>query len=144
MRRGTVFVALLLVLTSCARGNNPGAPESPTSTVEVTMRDDNTYEPPEIEVIAGETVRFVIKNAGKLRHEFLIGTVAQHKEHETLMAEGEQHGGQHGGELPGLSLAPGEEQDFTYTFSSKKELIFGCHEPQHFESGMRGEFRYRE
>lgn len=106
------------------------------------MRDDNTYEPPEIEVDAGETVRFVVVNAGKLRHEFLIGTVAQHQGHETRMAEGGEHGGHNGGELPGLSVAPGDEQDFVYTFPAKKQLLFACHEVGHFEAGMKGDFRY--
>lgn len=145
MRLGTAFVAVLLILTSCARGSSPGSSASPVATVEVTMRDDNTYEPREIEVERGRAVRFVVVNAGKLRHEFLIGNVAQHQEHETQMAEGEKHGGQHGEEeLPGLGVAPGDKQDFTYTFPAGRELIFACHEPGHFEAGMRGEFRYRD
>jgi uncharacterized cupredoxin-like copper-binding protein len=106
------------------------------------MRDDNTYEPPEIEVDVGETVRFVVVNAGKLQHEFLIGTLVQHQEHETQMAEGGEHAG-HGEELPGLIVAPGGEKDFVYTFPARKELLFACHEAGHFEGGMKGEFRYR-
>jgi uncharacterized cupredoxin-like copper-binding protein len=106
------------------------------------MRDNNTYDPSVIEVKAGQALRFVIINAGTLRHEFLIGTPVQHEDHETEMGESEGHGGQHGGNLPGLSVAPGDEQDFTYTFPAEEELIFACHEPEHFEAGMKGEFRY--
>ncbi len=107
------------------------------------MRDDNTYEPSEIEVAKGQTIRFVVANEGAVRHEFLIGTQAEHDKHATQMQEDGAHGGEHGSTLPGVSVDAGGEQDFTYTFPSSKRLIFGCHEPGHFEAGMKGEFRFR-
>ena len=40
------------------------------------------FKPRVIEVKAGETVRFVLKNEGKLLHEFNLGDAAMHAEHQ--------------------------------------------------------------
>ncbi|MBI0435985.1 cupredoxin domain-containing protein [Roseomonas sp. KE0001] len=53
-------------------------------TIDVVMRD-NSYQPQRIQVRAGETVRFRIRNAGELLHEFNIGTAAMHQQHQREM-----------------------------------------------------------
>lgn len=45
-----------------------------TRTVTVEMADNMRYTPSEIQVKKGETVRFVVKNVGKVRHELSLGT----------------------------------------------------------------------
>jgi uncharacterized protein (DUF1697 family) len=52
-------------------GGHAAAPED-SRTVAVTMTDSLTFEPGEISVAPGETVRFVVTNAGEAVHEFLI------------------------------------------------------------------------
>lgn len=37
-----------------------------------------------------------------------------------------------------VSLQPGETKELTGTFTSAGELIYGCHEPGHYDAGMRG------
>jgi len=46
-----------------------------TRSITVEMYD-NYYEPEEISVKPGETVRFVVENKGNLVHEFNVGTLA--------------------------------------------------------------------
>lgn len=53
-------------------------------TIDIVMRD-NSYQPQRIQVRAGETVRFRVRNAGELLHEFNIGTAAMHQRHQREM-----------------------------------------------------------
>ena len=50
----------------------PGKAADVTRAIDITMHD-NFYEPAEIAVKAGETVRFKIANKGTLLHEFGLG-----------------------------------------------------------------------
>ena len=52
-----------------------------TRTVTVEMADNMRYTPSEIQVKKGETVRFVVKNVGKVRHELSLGTEKELLEH---------------------------------------------------------------
>ena len=53
-------------------------------TIDVTLQDIY-YEPPTVAVVAGETIRFRVKNSGRLLHEFSINTAAKHDEHKGHM-----------------------------------------------------------
>ncbi|PHK94103.1 copper-binding protein [Pseudoroseomonas rhizosphaerae] len=53
-------------------------------TVDIVMRD-NSYQTQRIQVRAGETVRFRVRNAGEFLHEFNIGTAAMHQQHQREM-----------------------------------------------------------
>jgi uncharacterized cupredoxin-like copper-binding protein len=61
-----------------------GRAQDATRTVDIVMRDNN-YQPQRIQVRAGETVRFRVRNAGELLHEFNIGTAAMHRQHQREM-----------------------------------------------------------
>ncbi len=65
---------------------SPGKASEAARTITVNLAD-NYYEPDNITVKAGETVRFVLKNSGELLHEFSIDTLAEHAEHRKEMAE---------------------------------------------------------
>src|SRR5206468_5564408 len=52
----------------------PGDPAKVDRTIMVEMRDPVEFSPSEITVKAGETVRFVVVNAGKHTHEMVLGT----------------------------------------------------------------------
>ena len=54
-------------------------------TVVVTMTDDMRFKPDRLEIKQGETVRFVVKNSGKMMHEMVIGTRKELDEHAVLM-----------------------------------------------------------
>jgi uncharacterized cupredoxin-like copper-binding protein len=144
MRRlliGLVVLSVLSFLVSaCARTSETVADVD--RKVTVFMRDDFTYEPKEIEVRAGETIAFEITNHGNVVHEFLIGTEAEQREYAERMEE-EDHEG-HDSSVPGVVLDPGKSETITYVVPAKKaRLYFGCHQPGHYEAGMRGELKYR-
>ncbi len=123
------WVGLLLALTACS-----GAANDAVRTVEVTMTDDLQYDPAELSVSAGETVRFVVRNAGANVHEFLIGTPQEQAVFAEEMADG--HGGGHAAGA-GVSVEPGATAEFTFSFTADdRDLLVGCHQPGHYEGGM--------
>lgn len=121
---------LAAVLAACApaASDATGMPE-----VQVTMTDELRFEPNAVSVNAGETVRFVVHNAGASDHEFLIGDEAAQARFAAEMADG--HDDAHAAES-GIALGPGETGELTYTFDEPGELIIGCHEPGHYDGGM--------
>ena len=97
------------------------------------MSDELRYDPADISVTAGETVRFVVTNDGATVHEFLIGDEAAQAEFAAEMAAGDSHGHADAG----VTVEPGESENFEYTFDDPEaELLAGCHEPGHYEGGM--------
>ena len=75
---GKTGVLSALVLAASAAMAGPGHGSSPvgepgeaaraTRTVEVDMTDSMRFTPGEISVRQGETVRFVVKNSGAVKH----------------------------------------------------------------------------
>ena len=108
--------------------------------VEVDARDSLEFDPGTIEVKVGETITFVVTNSGKAVHEFVLGNETFQEEHEEEMSEG-AHGEGHGGMEDGsnaVSVAPGATEEITWTFTDSGEVLYGCHEPGHYEGGMVG------
>ena len=105
-------------------------------TVEVTTLDTMTFAPARIDVSAGETVTFVVTNSGKVIHEFTLGDGAMQQQHAQAMAHmpsGMAHG------FPNaITLRPGETKRLTWRFGDAGSLEFACHEPGHYQAGMRG------
>ena len=140
----------------------PGKAADVTRTVEVTMRD-NYYEPENISIAKGETVRFVIKNEGELVHEFNIGTAAMHAEHQKEMMTMVEHGALHvdridharmkmdmgGGKTMehddpnAVLLEPGKSGEVIWHFTKDAELEFACNVPGHYDAGMMGHIRFQ-
>ncbi len=78
-----------------------------------------------------QTVRFEFTNEGQSTHEFLIGDEADQAEFEEAMQADMDHGTD-----AGVSVDPGQTDSFEYTFDEAGELLAGCHEPGHYETGM--------
>ena len=55
-------------------------------TIEIKMYD-NYYEPKEIKIKKGETIKFIVHNYGELVHEFNIATKEMHIKHQPEMME---------------------------------------------------------
>jgi uncharacterized cupredoxin-like copper-binding protein len=108
-----------------------------TRRVEITTLDSMTFEPSTVSVGSGEIVTFVVTNAGQAAHEFTLGDAAMQEEHAAAMAhmpEGMAH------DLPNsVPLQPGETKRLTWRFGSAGTLEYGCHEPGHYQAGMRGQ-----
>jgi uncharacterized cupredoxin-like copper-binding protein len=137
----------------------PGSAGKASRTVTVVM-GDNFYEPTEIAVKAGETVKFVIRNDGEFVHEFNIGTAAMHAKHQAEMAMMVEHGvlepdrinrDRMKMKMPDGStmehddpnsvlVEPGKSAQIVWTFPSDTALDFACNVPGHYEAGMQGAF----
>ncbi|HEY5716379.1 MAG TPA: cupredoxin domain-containing protein, partial [Psychromonas sp.] len=63
----------------------PGHSADVSRTIEVVMGDNMRFSPSQINVEAGETIRFSIKNTGQLKHEFVIGNAEELKAHAQMM-----------------------------------------------------------
>ncbi len=116
----------------------PGDPKRPFRTVEVIMTDEAgkmAYAPNRLEVKRGEQIRFVLKNAGLVDHEFLIDSLANNARHKEEMAKNPDM--QHD-EPNGVRLKPGETREILWRFSRAGTFEFACLLPGHYESGMKG------
>ncbi len=128
------------VATGSATVGGAGGPADASDAarvIEVAALDTMTFEPAGIEVSAGEVVTFEVTNRGQAVHEFTVGDAAMQEEHAQAMAhmpEGVTHA------LPNtITLKPGETRQLTWRFGGAGELEYACHEPGHYEAGMRGQ-----
>jgi uncharacterized cupredoxin-like copper-binding protein len=113
----------------------PGNPNKVSRTIRVVMSDDMKFAPAKISVKRGETVKFMLTNAGQTRHEMVIGSMAELKQHAELMRRmpGMEH------EEPNqLTLDPGKSGEMVWQFTQSGTVDFACLQPGHFEAGMRG------
>ncbi len=97
----------------------------------VTLRMDDHLEfvPSEISVTPGETILFVLPNVGTtVTHEFQVGPadrVSLDQVDGQIVVEADK-------------IEPGHIEYLTYTFGSVGPYAFACHEPGHYEAGMKG------
>ena len=92
------------------------------------------YDPPSVDVKAGETVKFVFHNAGQILHDAFIGDEAAQAEHEKEMRENSSM--KHEG-MDAIKVVPGKTGEPTHTFKAGDALIIGCHETGHYGAGMK-------
>ncbi|MFP5327780.1 MAG: plastocyanin/azurin family copper-binding protein [Acidimicrobiia bacterium] len=133
--------AAALLLAACGDDDADTTGGSETRTIEIEMRDIE-FSPDEVQVDAGETVRFVFRNAGAVMHDAFIGDEAAQDEHEMEMQEanggddGMDHEAAEDDGEGGITVEPGETGELTHTFREGDELLIGCHQPGHYEAGM--------
>jgi len=113
----------------------PASISAATRTVEFDMDDNMRFKPERIEVRQGETIRFVVRNQGQVKHEFVLGTQAELKKHAAIMAKFPQM--EHD-DPNAVSVEPGKTAEFAWTFAKTGSFDFACLVPGHFEAGMRG------
>jgi uncharacterized cupredoxin-like copper-binding protein len=116
----------------------PGDPAKVTRTIELTMDDTMRFTPDDIQVRAGETIRFFIKNTGKIPHEMVIGSIADLKAHAAEMQKmpGMQHA-----EPNMITLGPGKIGGLVWQFDRAGTVDFACLIPGHMEAGMVGKVK---
>lgn len=104
-------------------------------TVVISMADNMRFSPDRLEVKQGETVRFSVKNDGKIMHEMVIGTKKVLDEHAALMAKfpNMEH------DEPYMThVAPGKTGELVWTFNRPGEFDFACLIAGHYQAGMVG------
>jgi uncharacterized cupredoxin-like copper-binding protein len=143
IRRHLALAATLVALTAAACGDDDDdestTGDAPARTIEVDMVDI-AFEPDTIEVNAGETVRFVFTNTGDVAHDAFIGDADAQADHEAQMSEAEDegHGGGHGeDDSDAITVEPGGTGELTHTFDESTSLEIGCHQPGHYDAGMK-------
>ena len=105
-------------------------------TVRITIHH-SAFDPDELDVAPGETVRFVVENTDPIDHEFLVGNEQVQAIHELGT---EAHHAPKPGEMSVPALTT---RVTTYTFpTGHGSTIFGCHLPGHYAYGMRGAIRF--
>ena len=97
--------------------------------VVIRMDDHLEFVPSEVAVTPGETILFVLPNVGStLTHEFQVGPadrVALDQADGQIVVEADK-------------IEPLHVDYLTYTFGGVGPYAFACHEPGHYEAGMKG------
>lgn len=149
MQKG-IIVTAIVVTAALASGpsradaghgavnGKPGDPAKVTRTIEITGSDSMRYTPSEITVKRGETVRFVVKNTGKIIHELVLGTIKELKEHAELMRK---YPGMEHDEPNMANVRPGETRAIVWQFTRTGTVDFACTIPGHLEAGMTGRIK---
>lgn len=113
----------------------PGVASEVTQTIEVSMGDNMRFTPEKIQIRQGETIRFVVKNAGAATHEMVLGAADDIREHAEMMKK-----------MPGMkhidpstaSVESGKSGEIIWNFDLAGEFQFVCLIPGHSEAGMKG------
>ncbi|MFN8954095.1 MAG: plastocyanin/azurin family copper-binding protein [Burkholderiales bacterium] len=138
-----------------AHGASPDDPQNDpiaqvvSRSIEVHMDDQMRFTPNQIDVQAGETIRFVVHNAGKVEHEMVLGHDQAIREHAEAMkrdaAQGKAHGADHHhGTGAAITVAAGQTGELVVTFPKSGTLQMACLIPGHYEAGMRGQVHVKE
>lgn len=113
----------------------PGDVRRVTRVVAVTMTDEMRFQPASITVKQGQTVKLVVKNAGLIRHELVIGTHAELEDHAKLMQKFPEM--EHD-DPNAVTVEPGKTGALIWKFTKDGTFEFGCLMPGHYETGMVG------
>ena len=113
----------------------PGEASKVTRTVVVDMKDDMRFHSSVFSVKQGETIRFVAKNSGKIKHEMVLGTQKDLKDHYEVMKKNPEM--EH--DDPNMvTVAPGKSGEIIWQFTTAGKVDFACLQPGHFDAGMKG------
>ncbi|MDN5751692.1 MAG: cupredoxin family protein [Nitrosospira sp.] len=122
-----------------ASAGSPGDPGSVSRTIEITMVE-NRFKPSEIKVKQGETVKLVLRNAGKKKHEIMIDTAEEIDRHGKMMKKFPDR--EHPDEPNMITVKPGETRELVWLFTEAGVVDFACPLPGHFKGmnfkGMKG------
>lgn len=149
MTKTLMIVALSLAAAPVwATGEHSGSHADPANaeldrTIEFNA-GDMWFDPQALRIAPGNTVKFVVTNTGRVKHEFVIGNTQAQKEHRLMMQknQGSGHGSDghsHGGGMPSVTVAPGETATLLWTAPEDVDALeYACNIPGHYEAGMHG------
>ncbi len=143
----TIAAALLLGTTSFSAlahegehfsAGEPGNPKKPARVVQITMREgDGTmlFIPAQVDVRKGEQIRFIIRNNGALKHEFMLASLKDNDKHAELM---KKYPDMEHDDPNGKTIEPGKVTEIIWRFTKAGKFEFACLIPGHREAGMHG------
>jgi Uncharacterized copper-binding protein len=149
--RAPMLLALALALSASGAGahgdehrdaayGRPGDPAKVSRNVAIDMSDAMRFTPALIAARKGETIRFVLSNSGKVKHEMVLGSSKELREHAALMRKFPEM--EHA-DPNRLSVDPGKAGALIWQFTRAGTFDFACLQPGHFEAGMRGKIQVR-
>lgn len=138
--------SLLLAMTATAAGTHgggqgedaigkPGVASRVSRTVVVDMTDAMRFNSSNIMAKQGETIRFVVKNSGKVKHEMVLGTEKELREHYEVMKKNPEM--EHA-DANMVTVAPGKTGEIIWQFTKAGKVDFACLQPGHYDAGMKG------
>ena len=155
-----LLIIMMLIPSLCSASSmkmigEKGNEKDVTKVITVKMFD-NYFEPNEIKVKKGQTIKFIVKNLGELVHEYNIATKEMHLKHQPEMAKMVDHeilladkidknkmkemakkdhamAHQHSNSL---LLEPKQTGKIIWKFSTSAKLEIACNVPGHYETGM--------
>jgi uncharacterized cupredoxin-like copper-binding protein len=141
----TIGIALIALAAAPATGHEqhghetysagePGNAKKPSRTIEVTM-SEMEFTPSRIEVKRGEQIRFVVRNAGKEDHEFLLASTEDNLKHAEVMKKNPKM--EHD-DPNGVRLAPKKSAEVLWKFTKAGTFEYACLIPDHRDYGMIG------
>ena len=150
-----LIIPNILFASSMKMIGEKGKSSEVNRTIEIKMYD-NYYEPREIKIKKGETIKFIVHNYGELVHEFNIATKDMHIKHQPEMMKMVEHeillpnkidkkkmkkmskkdhtmGHSHSNSV---LLEPNKVGEIIWKFSTNINLEVACNVPGHYETGM--------
>ena len=148
--RVAALLALAISLAACSTAGQPAGPMGPgmmggargeqvgpgspgfvagtTSVprlVRIVAGPGYAFSPAEVRIVAGETITFEVTTMGPTVHEFMVGPAPD------VTADS--------GAAPEIAdIGMMQTKSLTFTFDGSGPYAFACHEPGHYEAGMRG------
>ena len=113
----------------------PGKATNAKRTVKVEMLDTMRFNPQSITVKQGETIKFIVKNSGKVKHEMVLGTEKELKEHAEVMRKNPEM--EHD-DANQITVQPGKSGEIIWQFTKAGKVNFACLQPGHYDAGMAG------
>ena len=113
----------------------PGIAAKVSRTIKVDMTDAMRFSASNIAVRQGETIRFIASNSGQLKHEMVLGTEKELKEHYEVMKKNPEM--EHA-DANMVTVAPGKTGEIIWQFTKAGKVDFACLQPGHYDAGMKG------
>jgi len=113
----------------------PGKAANIKRTMTVEMLDTMRFTPNSITVKQGETIKFIVKNSGQVKHELVLGTEKELKEHNEVMKKNPEM--EHADENQ-ITVQPGKSGEIIWQFTKAGKVNFACLQPGHYDAGMKG------
>lgn len=104
-------------------------------TIDIGMSDMMRFAPEALAIKQGETIRFRIRNDGKIPHEFVLGPRGEIAEHAEQMKKNPEmeHADAHS-----ARVQPGKSAEIIWQFTQPGSFLYACLIPGHWEAGMQG------
>jgi uncharacterized cupredoxin-like copper-binding protein/Cu/Ag efflux protein CusF len=115
-----------------------GQPGQVSRSVKIVMSDAMRFSPNQLMVKQGETIRFVVSNPGRLKHELTLGSTAELLAHAELMKKNPEMEHADGNML---TVQPGQTGEIIWQFTQAGTVYFACLQPGHYEAGMKGSLK---